>query len=266
MDLTPNFTLSNGIYSVMKFHSGEIQVTVDIASHSTTITGSILSSDNLMELLQLVEALRFYGCHTLTLIMPYCAFSRQDRRCNYGESFSLKVFTTLINYCSFESVTTYDNHSETSTALLNNCVNVPVSNIISTLAVHSYNYLISPDAGSNKKVFDCANKFNVPMIRADKCRDTKSGRILSTDVYATPEQLNNATVLIIDDICAGGRTFIELAKSLKAIQPNVIIHLYVTHGFFTNGLAEIQQSGISQFITTDSVYFSNSSAVRVINL
>ena len=91
------------------------------------------------------------------------------------------------------------------------------------------------------------------MIRADKSRDTLTGEITSTEVYTTAERLDGATVLIIDDICAGGRTFIELAKSIKAIQPNVTIHLYVTHGFFDHDVGLLIDSGITQFITTDSV-------------
>lgn len=262
--MTPNFKLSTGSYAVGKFHSGEIQITLTKLPYkieTVSITGSMLSSDHIMELLQLVETLRHSGWGNLTLVMPYCAFSRQDRRCNPGESFSLKVFTNLINSCNFQSVTTYDNHSDVATALIDNCTNVSVKSIMgndSNFKLFSrYDFFISPDAGANKKVFDCSNHFITSMIRADKSRDTQTGAITSTDVYATAEQLDNKTVLIVDDICAGGRTFIELAKSLKAIQPNVIIHLYVTHGFFTHHFSGLQEAGITKCVTTDSVFVNN---------
>ena len=254
-------------------------------SLSNIITGSILSSDHIIELLQLVETLRYTLPTTkLRLIMPYCAFSRQDRRCNRGESFSLKVFTSLINSCKFESVTTYDNHSDVSTALLNNCRNVPVADILYKtvqdnfcnivgyppygydFSDHDYDFYISPDAGANKKVLGCSKQFQVPMIRADKSRDLLTGNITHTEVFTTAEQLNNKTVLIIDDICAGGRTFIELAKALKRIQPNVIIHIYVTHGFFEYGLDELTKAGISKFITTDSVCTLEDSSLTIIKI
>ena len=268
--MQPNFKLKTGSYQLMQFPSGELQVTLDTKSHictysengenpNNTITGSILSSDNIMELLQLVDALRYNKPDiSLELVMPYCAYSRQDRICNPGESFSLKVFTNLLNSCNFSRVTTYDNHSEVSTALINRCYNILVKDILgntinSILDLDQYEYFISPDAGANKKVFSCSQAFHKPMIRADKTRDVATGKILETIIYATPEQLDNSTVLIIDDICQGGRTFEELAKAIKTISPTCTIHLYVTHGFFNHGFNAMKNAGISKFYTTESV-------------
>ena len=256
--MQPNFTLSNGFYKVWQFHSGEVQVQVNLSStYCQQITGSILCSDHLMELLQLVEAIRYADKNCdIELLMPYCAYSRQDRRCNSGESFSLKIFTDLINSCNFTKVTTYDNHSDVSTALINNCNNISVKELIDKydFDLHrQYNFLVSPDAGANKKIFDCSKYFDIPMIRADKQRDTSTGAITHTEVFTTTEQLDGTTVLIVDDICAGGRTFAELAKAIKLIQPNCTIHLFVTHGFFSNGFNAMKEAGISKFITTDSV-------------
>lgn len=258
MKMTPNFKLAPITYTVMKFPSGELQIKLNSIYAPEqlkflkilTIMGSITSSDNLMELLQLVEALNYYGIRNIQLILPYCAYSRQDRRCNDGESFSLKTFANLINSCNFQRVVTYDNHSEVATALLNNCYNIPVSALIDNLL--PYNFLISPDAGANKKVFDCSKQLKIPMLRADKQRDTVTGNILETIIYATKEQLDNATVLIIDDICANGRTFLELAKAIKTISPSCVIDLYVTHGFFSAGLDELSKY-IDKFYATDSV-------------
>ena len=261
MQLTPNFELSSGEYTLMQFPSGELQVRLTgiLQLRNLKIYGSILSSEHIMELLQLVDTIRIKSYNDqLELIMPYCAYSRQDRICNDGESFSLKVFTQLINSCNFTKVTTWDNHSDVSTALINNCRNIHVSSIISTpnneyFLVDNYDYLVSPDAGANKKVFSCAQRFNIPMIRADKVRDVSNGKILDTQVFATAEQLKDKTVLIIDDICQGGRTFEELAKAIKAIEPSCDIHLFVTHGFFNNGFNAMKEAGISKFITTKSV-------------
>ena len=266
--MQPNFTLYIGSYELMQFPSGELQVKLNIDSHicyhsengknpSNAIIGSILCSDHIIELLQLVDALRYNKPDvSLELVMPYCAYSRQDRICNPGESFSLKVFTNLLNSCNFSNVITWDNHSEVSTALINNCYNLLVSEIIkksTELDMSQYDYFISPDAGANKKVFNCSQAFNKPMIRADKTRDVTNGKILETIVYATPDQLHNATVLIIDDICQAGRTFEELAKAIKAIEPSCQIHLYVTHGFFNSGFNKLKEAGISKFYTTESV-------------
>ena len=250
----PNFELSHNLtYSISKFHSGEVQVTCSQPTppyQAVTINGSITSSDHIIELLQLVDAIRFAGTQSIDLVMPYCAFSRQDRRCNPGEAFSLGVFADLINSCNFDSVTTLDNHSDVATALIHNCHNVPVHELLPA-NLQSYDFFISPDAGANKKVQLCCKYYSTQLIRADKVRDPLTMNITHTEVYATKSQLDGATVLIIDDIVAGGRTFVELAKSLKVIQPNVTIHLYVTHPFYQFGKQKLVEAGISKFLTYD---------------
>ena len=237
--MTPNFYLYNNTihlaltYSILKFPSGEIQVKLchvnDTPSdkvYELNIIGSILNSDHVMELLQLVEALKhYYPKANLVLKMPYCAYSRQDRRCNPGESFSLKVFANLINSCNFLTVYTENNHSDVATALINNCVNIPTKIPICTKA----DFLISPDAGANKKVSSLSQSTKIPFIRADKQRDLATGAITETIVYTDADSIKGKTLLIVDDICQGGRTFLELAKAIKAIQPDCIVNLHVTH-------------------------------------
>lgn len=260
--MKPNFEINEVIYEVFKFTSGEIQVTLTEFrtpySH-IVIKGSILSSDHIMELFQLVSILNRRGITTsnIKLVMPYCAYSRQDRVCNPGEALSMQVFAKMINSLGFGAIETHDNHSDVATALLDNCTNISVERIINFVDA-KYDYLISPDAGANKKVLKCSQKFKIPMLRADKVRDTKTGEIKETKIYADKRQLkSNKTVLIIDDICAGGRTFKELTKAIKDISPECEVHLFVTHGFFNNSIEVIDSliaSGISKIFTTTSVY------------
>ena len=235
MQLTPNFTLSDGTYSVMKFPSGEIQVKLtddfeeldeETFDNQVIIVGSILSSDHFFELAQLVDAIRRqFTSIDIGLVMPYCAYSRQDRVCNEGEAFSLKVFTSLINSLGFAQIQTWDNHSDVSSALLDNCCNIPVDKLLTDVTDEThFDFFISPDAGANKKVQACSKQFNVPMLRADKIRDTTTGRILETILYATPDELLGKRVLIIDDICDGGRTFTELAKAIHLINQTVSLN------------------------------------------
>ena len=260
--MNPNFEINGATYKVFKFPSGEVQVRLTAFNHpysNLTVKGSILSSDHIMELFQLVSILNRLGIKTsdMKLIMPYCAYSRQDRVCNPGEALSMQVFAKMINSLGFGSIETHDNHSDVATALLDNCTNISVERIINFVDA-KYDYLISPDAGANKKVLKCSQKFQIPMLRADKVRDTKTGEIKETKIYADKRQLkSNKTVLIIDDICAGGRTFKELTKAIKDLSPECEVHLFVTHGFFNNSVEVIDsliESGISKIFTTTSVY------------
>ena len=86
--------------------------------------------------------------------------------------------------------------------------------------------------GLSKKLWNYQVLVAFPHIRADKKRDPSNGEITGTVVYS--EHLGSQDVLIVDDICDGGRTFIELAKELRHLTTGRI-YLYVTHGIFSKG-------------------------------
>ena len=179
--------------------------------------------------------------------------------CAKGESFALKLFCDLINSLNVEKVTIFDPHSDVAPALLNNVVVLKQVDIINrfqsfinrVLAANN-GVFVSPDAGANKKTSEIAKYFNHrEFIRADKLRNLETGEILETIVYK--DDLTGKTVFIADDICDGGRTFIELAKSLKSKGADKVI-LYVTHGIFSKGTETILNSGIDEIYTTNSFF------------
>ena len=101
--------------------------------------------------------------------------------------------------------------------------------------------LVSPDAGAYKKIFDVAKKFNIEnIITATKVRDIRSGNIIRTEI-PTLNQHDDLKYVIIDDICDGGRTFIELAKAIKGSRPTAKVYLVVTHGIFSAGFEQLNQ-------------------------
>jgi ribose-phosphate pyrophosphokinase len=92
------------------------------------------------------------------------------------------------------------------------------------------------------------------ILTATKVRDIESGKIIRTEV----PNLNVTDIdhefkyVIVDDICDGGRTFIELAKVIKQRRPNTEIYLIVTHGIFSAGLSELKNY-FKTIYTTNSV-------------
>ena len=269
--MNPNFTGTMLEYRVWKFPSGELGLAITSFQRMQVIpmriTGSIQSSDNLMELLLLVNALRVLeGDMPIHLVMPYCAYSRQDRVCNLGESLSIKVFAQLINSCNFASVTCYDNHSDVATTLINNCKSVDLYTIFEKWGTDNllYDYLLSPDAGANKKVFKLAQKLQVPMIRADKTRDTRTGTITGTSIMLDEIPSIGSRILVVDDIAANGGTFIPIVQKLHSIDPSWTVDLYVTHGFFHSGVDKLLEAGYSRIITTNSVCTLDHPKVKII--
>ena len=233
-------------YKSFIYSGGEVSVKLEqkFPKFKTLLILAFLkSSDDIMLLLNITDALRRqFGFETpLHLHLNYCPYARQDRVCDEGEAFGLKVFANLINNLNFKSIHIIDPHSDVAPALFNNCFSISLDEIFSNnYSTEGIDYLVSPDAGANKKVFKVSQACGVPMIRADKVRDITNGKILETIIYA--DDLTGKRVLILDDICDGGMTFIELAKQL--ITKGAKVDLYVTYGIFSKGKEVLREAGI----------------------
>jgi len=253
----------NGVSSEVEyfvFSGGEVQTKINQSStyllpDYIRIDAKLQNSDDVMALLQVNEILkRSHPNIEIYLDMHYAPYARQDRVCAIGESLSCKVFANLINSCNFSRVYVSDCHSDVLPALLNNCHNIPLSVILvrshlSSVLHSKSGFIISPDAGANKKVFDvCKLYTNQVFVRADKTRDAATGKITGTEVFH--DDFEGKPCYILDDICDGGYTFVKLAEKLKEKNAGKIT-LFVTHGIFSKGL-EVFDGLIDQVWTTDS--------------
>lgn len=207
------------------------------------------------------QALLEFGCRNIHLYTPYFLGARSDRKFQDGGINYLKtVICPIINSQNFKSVTVLDPHSDVIEACLNNFVNIPnldfASDVLKTQEftqnVSRNVVLVSPDAGALKKVFKIQQKFGIEnLIIGSKNRDIK-GQITHTSISGMTPELSDKTFVIFDDICDGGRTFIELAKVIKEEYPNAKIVLAITHGLFTKGIAAVAEY-FDHIYTTDSI-------------
>lgn len=227
------------------FSGGECHVKVvptDITD-STEIIAKLHSSNAVMQLLMVVDAVRQVKANTkIDLTIPYFPYARQDRVCNEGESFSVQVMANLINQLNCQSVTVYDPHSQVTVNALNNCHVVSLSDIVcSSILANKITEngitILSPDKGAKEKVQLVGKTLGVEVIYADKVRDTKNGNIIASEIH---DDVSAKDCIILDDICDGGSTFIELAKVL-ADKGAGKIDLYVTHGIFSKGLDGLKE-------------------------
>lgn len=222
-----------------RFSGGEMQISLpDVLPYASKVTvlANLYSSDDIMAFLLVMDALgRIRQRYEFVQLQcPYLPYARQDRVMNPGEALSLSAMCNLINGFNFDSVEVWDAHSDVSLALLNRVRNYGPETFVQMISVaKSDTVLVAPDAGAIKKVSKIAQGFGFEMVRADKMRSVKDGSITGTVVYS--EHIGEKSFLIVDDICDGGRTFIELARVLRPLTDGKII-LYVTHGIFSKGL------------------------------
>lgn len=249
----------------LKFPAGEQHLAIDLeadyivlgSAPHIRIDAHLDSSDEIMALLLLTDAIRRHIIGAVIhLRMPYVPYGRQDRPANPGEPLSLRVFGNLINSQRYASVHIVDPHSDVSHALLDNIVVEPpmtaVTKVIQRIAPAA---LVCPDAGARKRLSTISKRFCLlPVIFADKIRDTRTGTITGTQISAPSAPItasDKAPLLIIDDICDGGRTFIEIAKALRADGCPHPLHLYVTHGIFSQGIAPLLEHFAGLHTTND---------------
>lgn len=236
---------------ISKFPCGESKITLDWMSlpqnmlfEQLSVKLKYESDQDLINLLLVVDAVKRSGLRykNFSLLLGYFPYGRQDRVCEVGEPHSLKVVCSLINSCGFDSVYVIDPHSDVIEALLDNPVILTQSDVVftsQTPAFKEYDLYVSPDAGAYKKVTKSAKVYNKEIVRADKIRDTKTGNIVGTEVYSS--NLNGRSVLILDDIIDGGRSFIELAKKLKEKGAGKV-GLYTSFGMFTKGVDVLKEN------------------------
>jgi ribose-phosphate pyrophosphokinase len=244
-----NIETSDIKFEVSKFPDG--QQTLDLKSSRYGINNEdivIKSRLNNFKDLEIIicanQALKNAGADSVSLYVPYFLGSRSDRKFQEGGVNYLKqVICPIINSQNFKRVVTMDPHSDVLEACLNNydkknnfeLVKFALTKIDNKQDAQERTALISPDAGALKKIYDVAKYFKITNVTtASKVRDIKTGNIIKTEL-PTMNLDGIEHIVIIDDICDGGRTFIELAKVIKE-QTDKPIYLIVTHGIFSAGL------------------------------
>lgn len=236
-------------FNMFKFPGGEqhIKLQLDNISYQEikkiVITHRIKTGDDLIQIMIAKDACETMGVKNFDLIIPYTPYARQDRVAVEGESFTLKVFANAINSLGFDKVYVVDAHSNVAPALIDRCTNLSNEEYVERAVkdiLKSTNstqlFLAAPDYGASKKVHELASKIEevVGVIQCEKARDVKTGELSGFKVHI-PEMTWNRPVLVVDDICDGGGSFMGLAKEM----PEDNLHLFVTHGIFSKGIGTL---------------------------
>ena len=239
-------------YTVSNFPDGQQSITIDNYEYGDSDWIQIQSRFNSFKDLELIicatQALREMGLNKIHLYVPYFLGARSDRKFGKGGFNYIKsVVAPIINLQKYESVTCIDPHSDVLEACINNfkkinnveLVNFALFHIHGSTSAWKKDYpftLVSPDAGALKKVYEVAEAigYTKDIIIASKHRDLKTGAITHTEVPVHSQHANQKFV-IVDDICDGGRTFIEISKVIRRHFADAEIYLVVTHGIFSKG-------------------------------
>lgn len=205
---------------------------------------------------QTIALLNKSGILIEELYIPYLPYARQDKGISNTTTFAKEIFLRILFKDSVDKVTTLDAHStndaiESYTAL---------PYIKKAISDNRPNIIVFPDTGAYLRYANQLKSEEYSFLVLGKVRHQESGTItslsidesLTTAEVKTQLQLKNNRMLIVDDICDGGATFINASLYLHE-NYECEVSLYVTHGIFSKGFDSLIKSGISQFYTTQSL-------------
>ena len=255
---------NNLVIDVMYKEFGQLWLNELLNQTKVTIKSRLNNWLDLELIICAVASLRELGVEEIHLYTPYIVGARSDRKFEEGGNNYLKdVICPVINSLNFKTVTCIDPHSDVLEACIKGFRKEDNSKLVSWAISHlprkkqwKYNdmVLVSPDAGASKKIYKLAEQigYKGDIITCSKDRDTE-GKLTKTVVpYSRSENDLKKDYIIIDDICDGGATFINIAKEIKKHQLFTgKIYLIVTHGIFSKGFEEL-----SEYF--DGIYCTNS--------
>jgi ribose-phosphate pyrophosphokinase len=229
-----------------------IGITPDIPV--TIVTRFDNAGCDVMKLLLATDALRRNGIKEISLFLPFLPYARQDRLEPewLGQSFALKVFADLLNTQNYAKVTSFDVHSQSASAMVNNFFSHNNHDFgKKVLGVKQDYAIVVPDAGAAKKIRSVAKFINYKErpVQVLKYRSIQ-GQVDEVELPAGLD-LGGRDTVIIDDILDGAGTFISVAKELKKKNAGNI-YLIVSHFIGCKGVESMMAAGIECIYTTDS--------------
>lgn len=256
-------SIKNKDIEEINFPDGQVHYRIfpfNFKGEDVEYTISIQTPKDLYKLQVISEICKQRGYNLKHLIIPYLMGGRYDRPMSEGDINPLKIIINTINNLNIEEITLFEPHSDVSIALFNGKVNVAhfdFENIIINSKLYKYNIaIVFPDAGAHKR-YSKYFKGDYTFLTANKVRDLKTGN-LKLEV-SNPELVKDKKVFVVDDLCDGGATFIELAKQLNIHRNDLV--LLVAHGIFSRGVDKLFKY-YSEIYTTNS-YFNRDLKVDI---
>lgn len=256
--------LNGKLVEVKHFPDGTILLKEDVAelakeNKMPVIRWHYESNEELVALYFLTCHLKAHQVENITLEMPYIPNARQDRVKDAGDVFTLKYFAQMINSLGFYKVKVLDAHSNVSLALIDRVELIEpkpyIEMVIQELKekLGQEPLMFYPDEGAGKRY---SGMIPLPYCFGIKNRDWKTRKIKSLSVSGETERIAGSTVLIVDDICSYGGTFLHAANKLHQLGAKNI-YVFISH--CENSILKgemIQNPYVTHIYTTDSIFFS----------
>jgi len=254
---TLNYPIAKVLWK--EFPDGEQYVRIenpDLLSSRTAVVVNTMypgQDKSVMETLMLVDACLRAGAVDVKLVIPYLAYSRQDKLFLAGEPVSFSIVLKTLRHLGATGLVTVDSHNpDKLTEFQGRVVNLLVSDLLvqEALKYSSNPIVIAPDKGALKRAEHAAVKLGLRFDYLVKTRDRVTGQVS----YQPREiRIGGEDIVIVDDIISTGGTIAESSKLLLEAGASSVI-VAATHGLLIgNALEKIRAAGVRKVILANTL-------------
>ena len=239
------------------FNNGETQVMISESIRGKDIfiiqPTSYPVNDNLMELLIMTDALKRASCNSVTAVMPYYGYARQDRKAKARDPITSKLVANMMTAAGIDRVITMDLHASQEQGFFD----IPVDHMLGQPMLTDYFKLkdlenmviVSPDHGSVTRARNMAKPFNVPIAIIDKRRPEPN----KSEIMNIIGEVEGKNCIILDDLIDTAGTICNAAKALDDLGANSV-YACATHAVLSGPAIErIEASPIKEMVLLNTI-------------
>ena len=243
--------------SIKRFSDGEISVQIgeSVRGKDVFIIQSTCAptDTNLMELLILTDAIKRSSASTVTAVIPYFGYARQDRKAAPRVPITAKLVANMIETAGIDRVVTMDLHA----GQIQGFFDIPVDNLYGTITFINYlknkhlsNPIVaSPDVGGVARARSLAKQLNLDLAIIDKRREKAN----ESEVMNVIGDANGKDVILIDDMVDTAGTLIKAAAAFKE-RGATSVTAFCTHPVLSGPAYErIATGAIDELVVTDTI-------------
>ena len=253
-----------------KFADGEFEVSYEESIRGRDlflVQSTFPNSDNLMELLLMIDAAKRASARSICAVVPYFGWARQDRKSKPRVSIGAKLVADLLSVAGIDRLMTMDLHADQEQGFFN----VPVDHLYASTVMLPYiqslnlpNLCIAtPDVGGSKRAASYAKYLGCPMVLCNKSRK-KANEVDSMQIIGEVEGMD---VILVDDIVDTAGTITKAADLIMAGGANSV-RAIASHCIMSGPADQrVDDSALVEMVFTDSIpYHGNSKKVQQISV
>ena len=255
---------------IQKFSDGEIAPRFEESVRGCDvflINSTFAPSDNLLELLLMIDAAKRASAKYVTVVIPYFGYARQDRKDRPRVAIAAKLVANLISAAGSDRIMTCDLHA----GQIQGFFDIPLDHLDGSFIFVPYirslqleNLIIAaPDVGGTKRARSYAKNFSVDMVVIDKHRK-RANEIASMQVIGDVE---GKDVVIVDDLIDTGGTISKASVVLKEKGARSV-RAICTHPVLSgNAYENIENSDLEELVVTDTIpLYRESPKIKVLSV